>query len=104
MSKALQSHIPANGYESQITDSSLNQEFERKPIDYQISTNSLKRLQNDIDILQELLERKDLLIIELKNTSREDRLQFEKEKFQLNQKIEQLQNENLKLQKQLYMQ
>jgi predicted RNase H-like nuclease (RuvC/YqgF family) len=104
MSKALQSHVPSNGYESQIVDSSLNQEFERKPMDYQISTNSLKRLQNDIDILQELLERKDLLIIELKNNFREDRLQFEKEKNQLNQKIEQLQNENLKLQKQLHMQ
>jgi len=104
MSKALQSHVPSNNSESQIVDSSLNQEFERKPADYQISTNSLKRLQNDIDILQELLERKDLLIIELKTNFREDRLQFEKEKFQLNQKIEQLQTENIKLQKQLHMQ
>jgi len=104
MSKALQSHASSNGPESQIIDSSTNQEFERKSIDYQIPNNSLRKLQNDIDILQELLNKKDLLIIELTNNSREERLQFEKEKFQLNQKIEQLQKENLKLQKQLNMQ
>jgi hypothetical protein len=104
MSKALQSHTSSNGHESQIVDSSFNQEFEKKPMDFRISNNSLKQLQNDIDILQELLDKKDLLIMELRNHSREERLQFAKVKIQLNQKIQQLENENLKLQKQLNMQ
>lgn len=104
MSKALQSHGSSNNTESQIIDLTNNQEFERKPLDTSRSNNSLKRLQNDIDILKKLLNQKDLLLMELTNNSREDRLQFDKEKFQLNQKIEQLQNENFKLQKQLNMQ
>ncbi len=95
MSKALQ---------SQSIDPSAHQDLERKSMDSQLPNYSLKILQNDIDILQELLDKKDLLIIELTNNSREERSQFEKEKFQLNQKIEQLQIENTKLQKQLHMQ
>ncbi len=94
MSKALQSHILPNENESQTIDSlpSNQQQFESKA------------LQNHIDLLKELLEEKELLIIDLRKTSHEEQLKFEKEKFQFKQKIEQLQNENMQLQKQLNMQ
>ncbi len=42
--------------------------------------------------------------MELSKTSRDERVQFEQIKFQLNEKIQQLQNENLRLQSQLNMQ
>jgi len=94
MSKALQSHILPNENESQTIDSlpSNQQQFESKA------------LQNQIDLLKEVLEEKELLIIDLRKTSHEEQLKFEKEKFQFKQKIEQLQNENMQLQKQLNMQ
>lgn len=104
MSKALQSHGSSNEHESQANQSANNVAYQRKSMDSQLTSNPLKKLQNDIDILQELLEKKDLLILELTNNSREERLQFDKIKWQLNQKIEQLQDENARLQRQLNMQ
>ena len=104
MSKALQSHGSSNEQESHVINTASNIEYERKSIDSQSSTNSLKKLQKDIDILQELLEKKDLLILELTNHSRDERLQFDKMKWQLNEKIEQLENENIRLKRQLNMQ
>ncbi|CAF1260883.1 unnamed protein product [Rotaria sordida] len=104
MSKALQPHISSNENESQIIDSSsyqLNQQIQNKSLDNQLSNNLLKKLQNDIDILKELLDKKELLIIDLTKKSRDEYLKFDEEKIQLNQKIEQLQNENIKLKKQL---
>jgi len=104
MSKALQSHVSSDEHESQQTNPTSNSEYEKKSMDFPISTSALKTLQNDIDILQELLNKKDLLIMELTKTSREERLQFEQIKLQLNEKIQQLQNENIRLQSQLNMQ
>lgn len=104
MSKALQSHGSSNEHESQTDNSANNVAYQRKSMDSQLANNPLKKFQNDIDILQELLEKKDVLILELTNNFREERLQFEKIKWQLNQKIEQLQEENLRLQQQLNMQ
>jgi hypothetical protein len=109
MSKAIQSHISSNENVSPPIDSSLSfpssEQSDRHSLDYQtFQNNPLKKLQTDIDILKELLDKKEFLIIELTKTSRDERLKFEKEKLQLNQKIEQLQNENIKLQKQLNMQ
>jgi cell shape-determining protein MreC len=108
MSKALQSHISPNENDSHSIDSptlSNYQQHDRHSLDNQtFNSNPLKKFQNDIDVLKELLDKKELLIIELTKTSREERLKFEQEKFQLNQKIEQLQNENIKLQKQLNIQ
>ncbi|CAF0914469.1 unnamed protein product [Rotaria sp. Silwood1] len=107
MSKALQPHISLNDNESQIIDSSTssaNQQIRKKSLDNQLSNNLVKRLQNDIDILKELLDKKELLINELTEKSCEEHLKFDEEKFQLNQKIEQLQYENMQLKKQLNMQ
>ncbi|CAF1117700.1 unnamed protein product [Adineta steineri] len=108
MSKALQtSHTSSsNENESQTIDSpSSTSQSESKTFDYQLSNNSsLKQLQNDVDILKELLEQKELTILELRKNSYEERLQFDHEKLELNQKIEQLQNQNIQLQKQLNMQ
>ena len=108
MSKALQSHVSSNESDSHSIDSltsSTNQPHVRNSLDNQtLNSNPLKKFQNEIDTLKELLDKKELLINELTKTSREERVKFEQEKFQLNQKIEQLQNENIKLQKQLNMQ
>jgi hypothetical protein len=101
MSKALQSHPSSTDHEFHTNDSTVNFEYERNSID---SINALKKLQNDIDLLHELLNKKDLLIMELSKTSRDERVQFEQIKFQLNEKIQQLQNENLRLQSQLNLQ
>ncbi|CAF1173126.1 unnamed protein product [Adineta steineri] len=108
MSKALQSShtSSSNENESQTIDSpSSTSQSESKTFEYQLSNNSsLKQLQNDVDILKELLEQKELTIIELRKNSYEERLQFDHEKLELNQKIEQLQHQNIQLQKQLNMQ
>nr|ACD37555.1 Rho GTPase activating protein [Adineta vaga] len=97
MSKAIQSHILPNENESYSNDYiSSNQSID--------SQSSIKQLQNEIVLLKELLEEKDLLIHELRKTSTEERKKFDKEKFQLNQKILQLQSENNQLEKQLNLQ
>ena len=101
MSKALQSHASSVEHESQGQDSTSNCESDRRSID---STNTLRKLLSDIDLLHELLSKKDLLITELTKTAREERLHFEHVKAQLNEKIQQLQNENHRLQSQLNMQ
>ncbi len=101
MSKALQSHGSSTDHESEPHDSTSNYESDRRSID---STHTLRKLLNDIDILHELLNKKDLLITELTKTAREERLHFENVKAQLNEKIQQLQNENHRLQSQLNMQ
>ena len=103
MTKALQSHGSSNDHESQ-NNSATNIVYQRKSMDSQLGNNPLKKLQTDMDLLQELVDKKDLLILELTNNAREERVQFEKIKRQLNHQIEQLQEENARLQRQLNMQ
>ncbi|CAF2955260.1 unnamed protein product [Rotaria sp. Silwood2] len=108
VSKALQPHSSLNENESPTIDlssSPMNQQIQRKSLDNQLTNNNLlKKLQNDIDILKESLDKKELLIIELTKKYREEYNKFDEEKFQLNQIIEHLQNENIQLRKQLNMQ
>ncbi|CAF2227618.1 unnamed protein product [Rotaria magnacalcarata] len=103
MSKALQSNTSSNKNEFQTIDSSplpSNQQIQRKSFDFQSS----KQLQNDVDILKELLNKKESLLMELTKRYREECLKFDEEKFQLNQIIQQYKNENIQLKKQLNMQ
>lgn len=103
MTKALQSHASSNDHESHGNNpqNANNIVYQRKSMDSQLCNNPLKKYQMDIDHLQELLEKKDLLILELTNNAREERTNFDRIKRQLNQQIEQLQEENARLQRQI---
>ena len=107
MSKALHAHATSNDKEAQVTDSSLlpsNQKFHTKSRNFPALNHFRTSLPNDIDALKQLLHRKELFITELEKKYCEDCLRFEEEKHELNQRIEQLQGENIKLKQQLRMQ
>ena len=101
MSKALQSHALPSDHESHVPDSTANSDPESKPSG---SANALRQSLSDVEILRELLIKKDLLIAELTKTSREERVQFEEVKCQLYGRIQELEGENLRLQSQLNLQ
>ncbi|CAF0894438.1 unnamed protein product [Adineta ricciae] len=97
MSKAMQSHKSSNETESQMNEIfSSSQSNDAQMI--------IKQLQNEIVRLKELVEDRDLMINDLKKSSHDERNKFEKERLKLNQKVEQLQQENIQLQKQIHMQ
>lgn len=97
MSKAIQSHKSSNESESHMNEMfSSSQSNDAQLI--------IKQLQNEIVRLKELVEDRDLLINDLKKSSHDERNKFERERLQLNQKVEQLQQENIQLQKQIHMQ
>lgn len=99
MSKALQNHMTSSDNDSLPPNSSPDQNLQRTYSD----AHSVKKL-TDIDKLNALLDRKELLIAEMTRNYHERCLQFDAEKSQLNKIIEELRNENMQLKKQLNIQ
>lgn len=60
-------------------------------------TDGLKVLHDEIRVLKQLVDRKEMLLNHVTKTSYEDRLKYEKENFELKQQIEQLIDENMQL-------
>lgn len=91
MPKAFQSHSTSNVTEPNVT---MRKSVQEKKSSSQSQSNQLK----------EVLSQKELTIVQLTRTCQEERQRFEKEIQQLRLYVEQLQNENLQLKRQLNLQ
>nr|ACF75516.1 rho GTPase activating protein [Philodina roseola] len=93
MPKAFQSHSTSNVAEPNLT---LRKSVQEKKSSSQTQTQS--------NHLKEILSQKELIIVQLTRTCQDERQRFEKEIQQLRFYVEQLQNENLQLKRQLNLQ
>lgn len=95
VSKAFIPHDSSS--QAHTIDTSSLRADQHRTVDINTTENYLKVLQEEICVLKGIIGKKETMIIQLRKTSDEERLQYQQENSQLKQQIERLQWENSQL-------